>query len=101
MNKFILVEKLKKKTPFIFKASKNATINAQSLILLNVNALKALFNVVILLVQKFINKNELTPINSHPNIKVTQLPAHNNKIMDNTKLFKKKKKFIKFNSKRI
>ena len=74
----------------MFKANKKASINAQSLILLKVNALNALFKVVILLDQKFIKRNELIPINSKPNIKVTQLPAHNNKIIDKTKLFKKK-----------
>lgn len=93
--------KLKKNNPFIFKANKKDKIKAQSLILLKVNALKALFKVVILLVQKLINKNELTPINSHPKINVTQFPAHNNKIIDKTNTFKKKKKFIKFGSKRI
>jgi hypothetical protein len=93
-----LVVKLKKNTPFTFKLNKNAKIKAQSLILLNVNALNALFKVVILFVQKLINKNEVTPINSQPKINVTQLPAHNNKIMDKTKHFKKKKKLIIFNS---
>ena len=73
----------------------------QSLILLNVKALNALFNVVILFVQKLINKNDDTPISSHPKINVTQFPAHNNKIIDKTNIFKKKKKFIIFNSNRI
>ena len=70
------------------KTIKNAIIKKQSLILLKVNALNALFNVVILFVQKLIKRKDVIPISSQPNNKVTQLPASNNKIIDNTKNFK-------------
>lgn len=73
-------------------------IKQQSLNLLKTNALKAHFNVKILLVQKLINKNEVIPINSQPKINVIQLPAHTNKIIESTNIFKKKIKLIIFNS---
>jgi hypothetical protein len=44
---------------------------------------------VILLVQKLINKNEVTPIISQPKIKTNQLAAQSNVIIDKIKLFKK------------
>jgi hypothetical protein len=63
--------------------------------------LKALLSVVILLAQKLIKIKEVIPINSQPKIKVIQLPAINNRIMDSTKNFKKKKKLTTPNSLRI
>jgi hypothetical protein len=59
-----------------------------------VKALKALLSVVILLVQKLINKKEVTPIISHPNNNVIQFAANNNKSIDKTKAFNSAKKLI-------
>lgn len=66
------------------KNSKLASLN-----LLNVKALKAAFNVATLVVQKFISKNEVKPINSHPkNIEIT-FPELTNNIILITNIFKK------------
>lgn len=78
-----------KYNPFTFIINKKPMIRHTSLNLLKVKALKALFSVVILLTQKFINKNEEIPIISHPKIKVIQLPAHTKVIIDNTNSFNK------------
>lgn len=60
-----------------------------SLNLLNVKALKAAFKVETRVVQKFINKNEVKPINSQPkNIDIT-LPELTNNIILITNIFKK------------
>ena len=59
-----------------------AAIRAASLTLLKTKALKALFNVVTLLIQKLISKKEVIPINSHPNNKVNHDPARTNNIID-------------------
>jgi len=46
----------------------------KSLILLNVNALNADFKVPFLVDQKFIKKNEVKPISSHPKNNIIKLP---------------------------
>jgi hypothetical protein len=66
--------------------------------LLKVKALKALFNVVILFTQKFINKKEEIPIISQPKINVIQLPAHKRVTIDKTNNFNKNIKYIIFTS---
>jgi hypothetical protein len=48
--------------------------NAKSLSLLNVYALKADFKELILVDQKFISKNDVTPIISQPKNKTNKLP---------------------------
>jgi hypothetical protein len=56
-----------------------------SLNLLNTKALKAAFNVDILVDQKLIKKNEVKPINSHPKNKTKKLPLVTKHIMLITK----------------
>jgi len=60
-----------------------------SLNLLNVNALKAAFNVDTRVVQKLISKNEVKPINSQPRNNDITLPELTNKIILITNIFKK------------
>lgn len=60
-----------------------ALIRAASLNLLKDSALNALLSVVILDVQKFISRNELAPINSHPNISENQELAQTSNTIDN------------------
>ncbi len=62
---------------------------ATSLTLLNKNALNAAFNVAIRVVQKFIKKNEVKPINSQPKNNITKLPAIKSKTILITNKFKK------------
>lgn len=50
----------------------------KSLILLNKKALKAAFNVLIFVDQKFIKKNDVNPINSHPKKRTNKLPPNTN-----------------------
>ena len=68
----------------IQKNNKLASLN-----LLNVKALNAAFNVATLVVQKFISKNEVKPINSQPRNKEMTLPELTNNIMLSTNIFKK------------
>jgi hypothetical protein len=62
-------------------------IKKTSLILLKLNALKLQLNVVILNFQKFINKNDVNPINSHPKISVNILSLITKKIIENINQF--------------
>lgn len=78
-----------------------AVIIAASLTLLNDKALKALFSVVDLAVQKLIRRKELAPMSSHPSIRVAQEPAHTSNIIDNLKTLRNIRKFSMFLSKRI
>jgi len=48
----------------------------KSLILLNINALKADFKVLILVDQKLIKKNDVKPINSHPKNRTNKFPPN-------------------------
>jgi hypothetical protein len=57
----------------------------QSLILLNTKALKAAFKVPVRVDQKFIKKNEVTPIISHPKYSIIKFPANTNITMLITK----------------
>ena len=50
----------------------------KSLILLNINALKAAFNVDIFVDQKLIKKNDVKPISSQPRNKTNKLPPTTN-----------------------
>lgn len=63
-------------------------IKNTSLILLNENALNADFNVLRRNVQKFINKKEVKPINSHPKNSNIALSAVSNKDMLKMNQFK-------------
>ena len=63
-------------------------IKNKSLNLLNVNALKLHPRVVILNFQKLINKNEVKPTNSHPNINVKKLLPLTKIIIDKINQFK-------------
>jgi hypothetical protein len=65
----------------------NEIIKNTSLILLNAKALKLQLKVVILNFQKFINKNDVRPINSHPNINVKKLFPITKKIIENINQF--------------
>jgi hypothetical protein len=60
---------------------------ATSLNLLKTNALKADFNVDILVDQKLIKKNEVNPINSQPKNKTKKLPLVTKQIILITKQF--------------
>jgi hypothetical protein len=60
---------------------------ATSLNLLKTNALKADFNVDILVDQKLIRKNEVNPINSQPKNKTKKLPLVTKQIILITKQF--------------
>lgn len=60
---------------------------ATSLILLNVNALKAALSVDTRVDQKFIKKNDVSPINSHPKNKTIKFELETNNIMLNTNRF--------------
>lgn len=53
----------------------------KSLILLNVNALNADFNVAVFVVQKFIKQNDVKPINSHPKNNIIMFPDATKKII--------------------
>ena len=53
----------------------------KSLILLNVNALKADFKVDVFVVQKLIKQNEVNPINSQPKNNIMVLPDTTKKII--------------------
>ena len=53
----------------------------KSLILLNVNALNADFNVAVLVTQKLIRQNEVKPINSQPKNNIMVLPEDTKKII--------------------
>lgn len=61
--------------------------NETSLNLLKTKALKAAFNVDILVDQKFIKKKEVKPINSHPKNKTKKLPLVTKHIILITKQF--------------
>ena len=65
-----------------------AVIKAASLNLLKERALRALLRVVTLDVQKLINRKELAPINSQPNIKVNHELAQTSSIIDSLKTSK-------------
>jgi ribosomal protein S3AE len=62
-----------------------------SLAKLKVKALILDFKVAFLLVQKFIKKNEVKPINSHPKNKVKKLFPNTNIIILKIKLFNQNK----------
>lgn len=65
-----------------------AVIKAASLSLLKESALKALFRVVALDVQKLINRKELAPISSQPSISVNQELAQTRSIIESLKTSK-------------
>lgn len=67
----------------IIAINKDASLN-----LLNENALNAAFNVETFVHQKFINTNEVKPINSQPRKKFTKLLVDTKKIMLQTKRLK-------------
>lgn len=62
--------------------------NEASLNLLNENALKDAFNVEIFVHQKFIKRNEVKPISSHPKKKPIKLFVETRNIILATKKFK-------------
>lgn len=64
----------------------------KSLTLLKEYALNADFNVPTLVDQKFINKNEVKPINSHPKNNIIKLPDDTKNTILITKKFKNKTK---------
>lgn len=84
---------LKKYPDPVSKCTIKASSRAQSLILLNANALKALLSVVILTVQKLISRKEVIPINSQPSSNVNHEPANTRSTIDNSKAFSKPRKF--------
>ena len=53
----------------------------KSLTLLKVNALKAALRVPIFVTQKFIKRNDVSPISSHPKNSITKLPEDTKKII--------------------
>jgi hypothetical protein len=57
----------------------------KSLILLNVKALNADFNVDVFVVQKFIKQNDVNPINSQPKNNIIVLPDETKKTILTTK----------------
>lgn len=83
------------------KLTQIAAINAASLTLLKIKALKALFSVAILLVQKLISKNEVIPISSHPSNRANHDPDMTSSIIDHPKSLKYTRKFSMFFSNRI
>ena len=66
------------KTTYVEIIKKN---KKKSLTLLKENALKADFSVAVLLVQKFIKKKDVKPINSQPKNNIIVLPAETKKII--------------------
>jgi hypothetical protein len=74
-------------TLYIFHKTQRDIIKNTSLILLKAKALKLQLNVVILNFQKFINKNEVSPISSHPSINVKKLLLITKKIIENINQF--------------
>ena len=78
---------------FVQKNTKITTNNnATSLILLKTKALNADLTVDILVDQKFIKKNDVKPINSHPKNRTKKLPLITKQIILKTKEFINKSK---------
>jgi hypothetical protein len=73
-----------------FQSKQKPIIKKISLILLNVKALKLQDRVVILNLQKLINKKEVNPINSQPIIIVNRLLLITKKIIENINQFIKR-----------
>ncbi len=70
-----------------------AADRAASLNLLNESALNALLSVVILEVQKFMSRNELAPISSHPSMSENHELDQTSSIMDSLKTSRYTRKF--------
>ena len=67
-----------------FVKSNIAASIKKSLILLNVNALNAAFNVATLLTQKLIKTKDVNPINSQPSKNIIKFPVNNINTIETT-----------------
>lgn len=74
-------------TLYTFHSTQKDIIKNKSLNLLKLNALKLQPKVVILYFQKFINKNDVKPISSHPKISVKKLFPLTNNIIESINQF--------------
>lgn len=74
-------------TLYMLLSIQKDNIKNKSLNLLKVNALKLQLKVVNLNFQKFINKKEVKPINSHPKISVKKLLPLTNIIIESVNQF--------------
>lgn len=72
---------------YVFHNKQNPIIRKISLILLKVKALKLQPKVVILNLQKLINKNDVNPINSHPSKILKKLFEITKKIIEKINQF--------------